>query len=418
MRIRRNYISVLLETKLTISRNLDRDLHVVVNEFVGFVDSRRVRDADMAAEVRRLKAADDFRPAQLHQAVKTLLCYSDVAEWPLSCRLLSGTLLAAVASHYEHRASHRPFSDPVAGLQFDDSKDCLNGLREFVGRCFVEELFLLVKEGGVERVDIGDVDLPAVQAVAASCADFLLAAGFELYSAVDSHLRGDLNDVLKALICSADPEAKAAVTEKLPTDLVSRLCVEWVDSMVKRGLPPDGPPVQLAVRRPLRHRLAVWLKAGVILPPEEAAAVVVNFLLPVQAEQEIRDRLAQRNLSVAGVKGLKHDDGEGSKAVAVKADPGADEAFVTKFGPAITTVATGDLAVKAGSIVSVKAALCGWPRIRRFTRVEVAEHPEVARRFPGCRLDALAETHELQCDNMVYVKVANDTEEDVVIKPR
>jgi hypothetical protein len=58
-------------------------------------------------------------------------------------------------------------------------------LHEFMARCFVEELVMMVREGDVSGISVADVDLDAVKARALQCTNFLLEIGFDVFDAID-----------------------------------------------------------------------------------------------------------------------------------------------------------------------------------------------------------------------------------------
>ena len=62
------------------TRNFEAEIHVVVGDFVAFIYSRRVTDAELVREIRQLKEVGSL-PGTLHQG-RILIHAGVVSLWP------------------------------------------------------------------------------------------------------------------------------------------------------------------------------------------------------------------------------------------------------------------------------------------------------------------------------------------------
>ncbi len=373
----------------------------VANDLMEHLGAAGVSEGAVGAAVGELRGSagrEERFKKECRAVVMDRLKFSELADLPESCRSVYGVLSSVVVRYFEEgEGDYRvPLSTAVRALELpQDDTNGLQELQDYITRSLATVLKNMVEEDGeIFGVFFQAMNLDPVAKLAAQWTEEVLESGFLLFGAVSSFLDGTFNRDFKFLLENNAPKGSSIAKPSI-SQLVCRLSAYWIErTVLLRDL--DHFPANAV--KTMKDQLVVLLRTTDLAPAADRDKLVVTWRIPTYLSNFISDVLLKLNKPVlldddaaqlVDFKPVKVDPAlepprspkspvlEPPESKSVKEeikeenlDPseGAEEPFIDVPGFAVAgTVVT----VKAGSSVTVKLCLCGNPRLRRGTRLEV-----------------------------------------------
>ena len=193
---------------------------------------------------------------------------------PPDCATKAGLLVCIIKEHLDHMTNARPISQKVVDLKMElDMSNGLTDLQNYLFHCYAESATVMAVNGDLVGFTLDDIDIGRLSPAVHKTVNFLLEVGFNLYEAVERYIQGQLVDVLNNLLRPHE----AVNPEAVDHGLLTRLCLDFIESRVKRYRPRSLPQSR-AHWQALQRRVAALIRNGYFLKPHRMEAVKVRVL--------------------------------------------------------------------------------------------------------------------------------------------
>ena len=395
----------------------------VVNDIIENMVSMKLNHQTILDKVKQLDEDTSVR-----QYVENILNMDEPQLLPKSCTEFTGTILNCVTGFYEQSRNKVRLSQKALEMEcVRDENNGLHELYEYIFRCFASELEFMIDQGEVVNLTLDQVNFDFLHSFAQDLTRFLININFTIYESVCHFNDGVLTNVLKFELKSRQND----IPENFKSEALCRLCADWIESVVRRKT-PDSLPTSMTIRKIIKRKLYVFIKAELIV--EESEKIEFKLSVPVVVDEEIVDRKVKKNNglsswhltsknqqlpikeSLASVPMYKPDEKDSLTITSTDEDFGIKSETEATFGaePFIDTVGsvvtTWDVRLPPNKARVVKLALCGAPRIRRLAPLVLWSSEEFVK--TGCKL--MVKDAALVASNSVVVTIVNPNSTDAV----
>ncbi len=291
------------------------------------------------------QVANDFVKFLVDQSItpselkKTRLSQFSANQLPKTIRSLFLPFRQTIHEYFIHVDNATRFCAIVDAKEFTrDEKNGLNELVEYIGKCLLQELFLMITNKEVENLKFSDVDIEKLQKVLRDFTELLIGSGFSIFDGVQHFVKGTLGQYLNNVIQfdiyediedsnsdnvkkesenvktedAAEPEpedSKASLFDRvnrttkkstketkgskdnhikclyIDKDLAQKMVALWIGNLVKRR-DVLGPPLSLRVCDLLQKRTYVLIRSHTIVDKDVSKLVQWNKSFPATVEQD------------------------------------------------------------------------------------------------------------------------------------
>ena len=314
---------------------LQTDMERVSNEFLNFLRN------------------NDIPESELHKNRMTNIKAGDL---PASCKHLYSVISKTIHEFYIYMDNATLFCPMVDCQEFKrDEQNGLNDFVEYLGKCILEEIYLMIQCKEIENMDYKDVNVAQLGEVLKDITDQLITNGFTIFDAVHHFYKGQLNQYLNNIVQNEDFNDK---------DLTNKMVGVWISNLVKRRK-ILGPPLSARLKDLCQKKAYILIRSYSIVEKKVSDKVQFNKAFPDAVEQEAVKIIHDKSKDVKVefdtemMQFLNIDEKNWLPPLKHQDERAGNEVFVDVPG---NVMILEEIKIEGKGRVQVTACLCGSPR--------------------------------------------------------